>query len=219
MEVTNLSDEQKSLGLFDFLIISLTFFVVGAMLAEMFFELSAETVRLLALFDNLICFFFFSEFLYRFYKASNKPAFMRWGWIDLLSSIPMMDVLRAGRVLRLIKLLRIIRAFRSMNSLIHHVYANRAKGALVSISVLAILMVIFSAIAILQLEDDPNSNIKTAEDAVWWTYTTITTVGYGDKYPVTTEGRILAMVLMTFGVGFFGTFTAYVSSIFVSDKK
>jgi voltage-gated potassium channel len=218
MGVTNLSDEQKTLGLFDFLIIALTFFVVGAMLVEMFFELSAETVRLLALLDNVVCLFFFAEFLYRFYIASNKLAFMKWGWIDLLSSIPMVDVLRAGRVLRLIKLFRIIRAFRSMNNLINHVYANRAKGALVSITVLAVLMVIFSAIAILQLEDDPNSNIKTAEDAVWWTYTTITTVGYGDKYPVTTEGRILAMVLMTFGVGFFGTFTAYVSSIFVSGK-
>ena len=82
MGVTNLSDEQKTLGLFDFLIIALTFFVVGAMLVEMFFEISAETVRLLALLDNVVCLFFFAEFLYRFYNASNKLAFMKWGWID-----------------------------------------------------------------------------------------------------------------------------------------
>jgi len=86
-------------------------------------------------------------------------------------------------------------------------------------AVLAILLIIFSSIGILAIETDPNSNIKTAEDAIWWTYTTITTVGYGDKYPVTTEGRILAMVLMTFGVGLFGTFTAFVASIFVSENK
>lgn len=72
-------------------------------------------------------------------------------------------------------------------------------------------MVIFSAIAILQVERDPNSNIKTAEDALWWSYVT-TTVGYGDRYPVTTEGRLIASVLMTAGVGLFGTFTAYIAS-------
>lgn len=80
-------------------------------------------------------------------------------------------------------------------------------------------MIIFSSIAILEVEDAPESNIKTAEDAIWWTYTTITTVGYGDKYPVTTEGRLIAMTLMTFGVGLFGTFTAYISSMFVMKTK
>jgi voltage-gated potassium channel len=81
------------------------------------------------------------------------------------------------------------------------------------------LLVIFSALAILQVETDPNSNIKTAEDAIWWSYVTVTTVGYGDKFPVTTEGRIIASVLMTAGVGLFGTFTAFVSSWFLAEKK
>ena len=80
-------------------------------------------------------------------------------------------------------------------------------------------MVIFSSVAILQVEDDPNSNIKTAEDALWWAYVTITTVGYGDKYPVTTEGRIIAAFLMTMGVGLFGTFTGYVASWFVEERE
>ena len=80
-------------------------------------------------------------------------------------------------------------------------------------------MVIFSSIAILQVETDPNSNIKTAEDAIWWAYVTITTVGYGDKFPVTTEGRIIAAVLMTVGVGLFGTFTAFLASWFVEQTK
>ena len=80
-------------------------------------------------------------------------------------------------------------------------------------------MIIFCSIAILQVEDDPNSNIKTAEDAIWWAYVTITTVGYGDKFPVTTEGRVIAELLMTVGVGLFGTFTAYLASWFVRETK
>ena len=56
-------------------------------------------------------------------------------------------------------------------------------------------------------------------DAIWWAYVTITTVGYGVKYPVTTEGRIIAAVLMTAGVGLFGTFTAYVASWFAQPAS
>ena len=97
---------------------------------------------------------------------------------------------------------------------------ENSRGKLLIIEgILIILLVIFSSIAILQVEDDPTSNIKTAEDAIWWAYVTITTVGYGDKYPITTEGRLIAGILMTAGVGLFGTFTAYVASWFVADKK
>jgi voltage-gated potassium channel len=102
---------------------------------------------------------------------------------------------------------------------VNHIFANKVHGAFASISTIAILLVIFSALAILQVETDPNSNIKTAEDAIWWSYVTVTTVGYGDKFPVTTEGRIIASILMTAGVGLFGTFTAFVSSWFLAEKK
>lgn len=80
-------------------------------------------------------------------------------------------------------------------------------------------MIIFGSISLLQVEHDANSNIKTAEDAIWWAFVTITTVGYGDKYPVTTEGRIIAAFLMVTGVGLFGTFTGYMTSWFVGSQK
>ncbi|MNK27351.1 pH-gated potassium channel KcsA [compost metagenome] len=209
----------NKLGFLNLTVIILTLYVLGALVVDTFWKLDPETSKLLAYFDYFICAFFFVEFWYRFFSAEDKLAFMKWGWIDLLSSIPMVDLFRAGRILRLIRLLRVIRAFRSTKQLLNHIFSNKAKGTLTSVSILALLLVIFSAIAILEVENDPKSNIKTAEDAIWWTYTTITTVGYGDKYPVTTEGRILAMVLMTFGVGFFGTFTAYIASVFVKDKS
>jgi voltage-gated potassium channel len=79
-------------------------------------------------------------------------------------------------------------------------------------------MIIFSSISVLHVEDQPNCNIKTAEDALWWSYCTITTVGFGDRYPITTEGRFVAILLMTTGVGLFGTFTGYIASLFISDN-
>jgi voltage-gated potassium channel len=212
-------NNDNKLGFLNLTVIMLTLYVLGALVVDTFWQLPPETSRLLTYFDYMICAFFFSEFTFRFIRAENKITFMKWGWIDLLSSIPMVDFLRAGRLLRLIRLLRIIRAFRSTRQLVDYIFANKAKGTLTSVSLLAVLTIIFSAIAILEVENDPDSNINTAEDAIWWTYTTITTVGYGDKFPVTTEGRIIAIILMTFGVGLFGTFTAYIASIFVTDNE
>ena len=217
--MTALNNTENKLGLLNIIVIILSIYVLGALIVDTVFALPTETSILLNYIDNTICSFFFFEFSIRFYRAESKLKFMRWGWIDLLSSIPMVGFLRAGRLLRLIRLLRVIRAFRSTRHLVNHIFANKAQGTFTSISVIAILLVIFSAIGILQVENDPNSNIKTAEYAIWWAYVTITTVGYGDKFPVTTEGRIIAAILMTAGVGLFGTFTAYIASWFVTDNK
>ena len=212
------SNNENQLGLLSLAVFVLSIYVLLAILIDTVFILPKETSILLTYIDNTICVFFFTEFCIRLYKAENKIAFMKWGWIDLISSVPAVSYLRAGRILRLIRLLRLIRAFRSTQMFVKYVFRNKAKGAFTSVTLLAILLIIFSSIAILQVEKDPNSNIKSAEDAIWWAYVTITTVGYGDKYPVTMEGRIIAAVLMTAGVGLFGTFTAYVSSWFVVVK-
>lgn len=213
--MNNTTDEKNSLSPLNIIVLVLSIYVLAALLVDTFFKLSVEVSRVLDLVDNCICVFFLIEFCIRFYQADNKLKFMKWGWIDLISSIPTFDFIRAGRALRLIRLLRVLRAFRSTRHLVNHIYKNKTQGAFSTVSVIAVLMVIFSAIAILQVEDDPNSNIKTAEDAIWWAYVTITTVGYGDKFPVTTEGRIIAAALMTLGVGLFGTFTGFLASWFV----
>lgn len=211
--------EAEKLGFLNLLILVLSIYVLVTLLVDTFFKLPPEVSGILNIADNAICFVFLLDFGTRLYRAENKLKFMQWGWIDLISSIPTLDFMRAGRMLRLIRLLRILRAFRSTKHLVQHIFKRRVQGALTAAAIIAVLMIIFSSIAVLQVEDDPNSNIKTAEDAIWWAYVTITTVGYGDKFPVTTEGRIIAALLMTVGVGLFGTFTAYLASWFVGETK
>ena len=144
---------------------------------------------------------------------------MKWGWIDILSSIPYLSVFRAGRLLRLVRLLRVLRAFRSTRVLVKYVFKSKIKGTMTAVAIITVLVIIFSSISILIVETAPESNIKSAEDAIWWTMVTVTTVGYGDKYPVTTDGRIIGVIVMIVGVGLFGTFTAFVASWFVTDTK
>ena len=206
-------------GLLNLLVLILSIYILLALLLDTLFKLDPETSKILEYIDSVICVFFVIEFCIRFYQAERKLAFMKWGWIDLLASIPTFNYLRFARILRLIRLLRIIRAFKSTQQFVHHIFRNRAQGAFTSVSIIAFLLIIFSSIAILQFETAPDSNIKTAEDALWWSYVTITTVGYGDRYPVTGEGRIIGMILMTGGVGLFGTFSGFIASWFVSGKK
>ncbi|MEI9909013.1 MAG: ion transporter [Bacteroidota bacterium] len=208
----------EKLGLFQLVIIVLSIYVLGSLLVSTIFRLPPEVMKLLDYIDVIICIVFLIDFIYRFIQAPSKLQFMKWGWIDLVSSIPSLEYVRAGRALRLIRLLRVLRAFRSTRILLNHVFRRKAQGAITTALIIAILMLLFSSIAILQVETAQNSNIMTAEDALWWAFVTITTVGYGDKFPVTTEGRIIAMFLMTTGVGLFGIFTGYVASLFVEDK-
>jgi voltage-gated potassium channel len=210
-------DELKDkIGFLDVIVLVLSVYLLGALLVDTIFTLPPQTSRLLNIIDNILCIFFLVDFLVRFRKAKDKLQFMKWGWIDLVASIPMVDFLRAGRIVRVLRVIRIIRAFRTLHYVFRFIFQNKAKGTFATAFTLALLLLIFSAIAILQVEHDPASNIRTAEDAIWWAYVTITTVGYGDKFPVTQEGRIVAAVLMTGGVGLFGTFTAYVASWFVT---
>ena len=211
--------QKQALHPFNIIILVLSTYVVIALLVDAFVELPLELSRLLHEIDYIICFFFFIDFLIRFFTAKSKLEYMRWGWIDLISSIPVFDFFLAGRMFRIIQLLRVIRAFRSMNLIFRYFFKNKVQGAFTSVGIVAILMIIFSAIGILGVEKDaPGSNIRTAEDALWWSYVTITTVGYGDRYPVTSEGRLIAAALMTVGVGLFGMFTAYVASWFVVKR-
>jgi len=206
------------LSLFQILILILSVYVLCALFVQTVFVLPAQVDLLIESLDFAICLLFIADFFARLYKAPSKMSFLKWGWIDLVSSMPMFDFLRWGRLVRIVRILRILRAFRSTKVLLSNYFNNRAKGTFAAVTMISLLMVIFSSIAILNLENTPESNIKTPSDALWWSFATITTVGYGDRFPVTHEGRFIAALLMTTGVGLFGTFTAYVASLFMEAE-
>jgi voltage-gated potassium channel len=199
----------------------LSIYVLLSLSAQTLCTLSDETVALLNDIDFVVCLFFLYDFIVRFRAAKSKLEFMRWGWIDLISSIPVLPFSGWARMVRVIRILRILRALRSTKILVSYLYQNRAKGVMTSAFIIGVVLTIFSAIAILNFENAPNSNIKTAGDALWWSAATVTTVGPADVYPVTPEGRTIAVLLMTAGVCLFAILTAYITSIFnaVEQKK
>ncbi len=163
-----MTTEQKQIGLLDLVALVLSVYVLGALVISAFVQLDPELARLLELIDNGVCFFFLGDFFLRLWKADSKLEFLKWGWIDFLSSIPTLDMFRGGRLFRIVRLFRILRAFRSAKQIMTFAFQSRASGTFGSVAIVALLLVIFASIAILQVETDPNSNIKSAEDALWW---------------------------------------------------
>lgn len=207
------------LSFLNLLVLVLSFYVLGILIIDSIITLPPEVHRLVVITDYIACAIFFMDFCVRFYKAESKLQYMKWGWIDLLASIPANGVFRLGRLARVIQIIRVIKAYRSISYILENIFKNHMKGTFMFAVIVAIMLVLFSSITILEVENAPNSNIKTAEDALWWAYVTITTVGYGDLYPVTTKGRLIALILMTAGVGLFGVFTGYLASWFVEPNK
>jgi voltage-gated potassium channel len=186
--------------------------------ARAFGRLDAATRTILDYADNAVCVLFLLDFLNSFIRAPRKMHYMlTWGWIDLLSSIPAIDALRLGRAARVVRILRVLRMVRSARLIAQFVLKRRAESAFLAAALLSLLLIVCCSIAILQFEVAAGGNIANAQDAMWWAATTMTTVGYGDKYPVTAEGRVVAVFLMVAGVGVFGTFSGLVASWFLSS--
>jgi voltage-gated potassium channel len=87
------------------------------------------------------------------------------------------------------------------------------KTILLSIVITAFVLVTVASLSILQFERHaPDANLRTGADAIWWALVSITTVGYGDYFPVTFAGRVLATILMVFGICIFAVLTSFVAT-------
>ena len=162
---------------------------------------------------------FLVDFTYRLLTAPSKSEyfFRRYGWADLIASFPFqqLKVLRLFRVKRVYRLLHDYGARNVLRTLSR----DRAGSALYILLFMGILVLEFGSLGMLKIEQyAAGANITSASDAVWYTIVTISTVGYGDKYPVTNAGRILGSIIIVIGVGIFGTFTGYLATTFLSTK-
>ena len=210
---------QKRLIGLQLVMLVLSVYVLVALFADTAFHLPVQISALLRTLDTVICFVFLGDFFNHLYRAENRLAFLKWGWVDFISSIPMLTVFRWGRVVSMIRVIRVLRGARSVKYILHILFKNEARGIFGTVALVTATLLIFASIAILNVETVPEANIKTASDALWWAMATITTGGNADKFPVTAAGRIIGVILMTTGVGFFGTLTAYIASVFLTPGK
>ena len=152
---------------------------------------------------------FAADFAVRLWLAEDRWPYARRHWYDVaLVGLPM---LRPLRLLRLLALARVL------NRSVAGSLVGQVSTYVVGVAVIAVGL---GAIAMLDAEQDARgANITTFGDALWWAATTVTTVGYGDRFPVTTQGRLMAVALMIVGIAMVGAVTASVAAWMVSQVE
>ena len=180
----------------------------------------APVREVIVIVDTGLCFVFFADFLGRLRNAESKSGyfFRQLGWLDLLGSLPFPG-LRIARVFRVTRVVRLVRAV-GMKTLVNKMLHDRAGSALYTVLILCVIVIQYgSMFELVTNRNSTSANITTASDAVWYVIVTITTVGYGDKYPVTNPGRIVGVLIMVTGVGLFGVLTGFLANTFLAPAS
>jgi voltage-gated potassium channel len=210
----------RNITTYDLVIGILAIFSLILLVPIYFGNLSSQDKAVLNILEDALCAVFLFDFFRSLRLAPKKWAyFLRGGgWLDLLGSIP----LSAFAIFRLARLVRIVRLLRKMTGgeLVRILTRHVAQSTLLFTLVFALILVFtISWFVLLAEQHAPDANIKTYHEAVWWAFVTITTVGYGNYYPVTGWGQSLAVILMFFGLGIIGVLSSYLSSIFISLQR
>lgn len=177
-----------------------------------------DTKGLLIFMEPLFTAILLIDFAYRVHRT---PRGRKWhymnhegGWFDFLGSLPY------GRILRVFRLVRVIAGFREFGwrNTIRWFVVHRAQGTLFLVLAMLIVVLEFGGLMVLWFEAEaPGSNIRTGGEALWWGVVTITTVGYGDYYPVTAGGEVVATIMIFTGVALISIFTAWAASTFMAS--
>jgi voltage-gated potassium channel len=168
--------------------------------------------------DGALSAIFLADFGYRLLSAESKRGYLRrgGGWLDFIGSLP---ALRIARIFRVLRVGRLLREY-GLRTLAQWLVRERAQSALYVVGFMVVVVLEVAALLMLPLESrSPDANITSAGDVLWWGVVTITTVGYGDQFPVTTGGRVVGFFVLAIGVGLFGTFTGFLANAFLSPRK
>jgi len=205
----------------------LIFFSVTCFSIETLPELSAETQLFLKYSEAGVVALFTAEYAYRLYRSKNKIKFIFsfYGIIDLLAILPFylsmaMD-LRTLRLLRFLRLVQILKLTRYNSAMSRFARAiSMAKEELIIFMSAIFILLYLTAFAIYHLEHDaqPDKYISIF-DALWWSVVTLTTVGYGDIYPITTGGRIFTFAILILGLGLVAVPTGIVASALSAVRR
>ncbi len=210
---------------YNIFILVLTIFSLAIMVLLLLPVTQAER-DLLTLYDNAVCVIFLIDFAFNITGAKPKRAYFigQRGWLDLLGSIPTFGFIPFTALFRLARLSRLTRITRLLRGqagkdLVIDVLRNRGQYATFITILLAGIVLSVGSILVLEFESRvPGGNIKTGGEAIWWGLVTITTVGYGDFYPVTTLGRMTGIFVMFAGIGIIGALASILASLLVSPS-
>lgn len=207
---------------YDVFLIMLALASVSIVIIEGRISLPPEQLRFMSFADNTIWFIFAADYFSRLVLAKDKKTYIRTHIIELVAILPfnaifkglrairIFRIVRTAKMLRILRLTRVVAYFGRAISYTNH-FMTRHNFRYVLIITASIVLMGSALIVHFEKMD--------FADALWWSFVTATTVGYGDLSPTTTGGRIVASFLMLVGIGFISILTGTIASFFVTEEK
>ena len=216
-----------------------TMVLLAIIIIQESFSLPEQAIHLFNITDILIWLLFVGELVGFTYLAPSRSHYLKTHWYDVL--IVFLPFLRVFRVFNLKILTVLERSFLRTYKLLAHLFGAEAQlfrvfplvakftaaardlilkhklNYLIAI-IIAIVLLLGSLGSVFE-RTHPEANITNVYEGIWWGITSITTVGYGDRFPITLQGRLIGTVMMTLGVIIFSLLTANLASVFVEDAK
>ncbi len=204
--------KDKGSPLYKIILLFLSVYVLGVILLEVFWISDPEIKQVLQYVDLFVCVFFLIDFLVCFFTANSKVEYMKWGWLDLVSSIPAVDLLRWGRVSKIVRIIRYLRAIKSVKVLLTGLHSNKFETLSLCVFLAIFMVFTLSAGAILEFERDYGSQIATAESALWWAFLNLLNAKSSISQALSPEGVVVTILLNKAGLLLF----AYLNSMLVA---
>jgi voltage-gated potassium channel len=208
---------------FEFFIISLTAFSVFLILLQFFYDPLGQALVVVFVFDFIVSIILAFDFAIRIKRSKKGYKYFLTHLYEIPAFIPLyaLTLLEANAIYGAgLKSLRLIQIFRFMHVLSRTlIIMDEIRNRLLYIVLLSMITVTAGAVTMYVVEHNaPGSKITNLGDAVWWAVVTVTTVGYGDVYPVTFEGRVIATIIMIIGIAILGILISTLGAQFIESK-
>jgi len=195
------------IGMFLLALVSVSLLVI-----EITRPITIQQSQLFIAIDFAIAIIFLVDFCYGWYRSESSKHFWFTRWWELLAAIPVTNsITQALRVVRALRIIRIIRFAARTEHII--TLTDSVPFRVFSLLSVAFTLVFISSVAFHTYESAVNPMVTSLFDSFWWAMSTVTTVGYGDIYPITTAGRMVAIFLMLVGIGTLGALINEIAQI------
>ena len=208
------------LELIEIVIALLTVVSLVVILIDIFFPLNAEQKTFIYIFDLVVVIVLATDYAFRVRRSSKRSRYIMKHWYEIPAMLPLIlyasadTSTLAGQVVvqfRAIAFFRLVR--------LYYILTLIQGSRFVLLSAFSIITIVFGALGVYLTEAEyAGVNIKSLSDAFWWAIQTVSTVGYGDVYPVTPEGRIIGIFVMFAGIGILATFITALGSKLIEFK-
>ncbi len=207
---------QRKRVIYEIIMMVLSLIVIAIVIVQLTLAIPSDINNILSNIDFVIWIVFISDYIIRLFRATDKKYFVLQNKIDLITILPFNSLFRALRVFKIARPLKLLKFTRGLLFLSR--FTNKLKIFVktnnFNYTLIATVTTIFIGAGLISIAEN-----MSFEDAVWWSFVTATTVGYGDISPSTNIGRVIACILMLVGIGFIGMLTGTISTYFLTKRN